>query len=63
MPASQGVSFVIMFFGWLPDMWTTQRDDRFYWHIRVHEEGGRYAWDRKRGVGRVDVTQDVLAER
>lgn len=49
-------------FAWLPDMWTTQREGRFYWHIRVHEEGGRYTWDRRRGLGRVDVTRFVLPE-
>jgi hypothetical protein len=47
-------------FSWLPDMWTTQREDRFYWHIRVHHEGMRYTWDRKAGLGRVDVTKYLL---
>ena len=47
---------------WLPDMWTTQRDDRFYWHIRVHHEGARYTWDRKGGLGRVEVTRYLLPE-
>lgn len=49
-------------FSWLPDMWTTQRDDRMYWHIRVHYEDARYTWDRRAGPGRVDVTQYLLAE-
>lgn len=49
-------------FKWLPDMWTTQRDDRFYWHIRVHQEGARYTWDRRAGLGRVDVTKYLLQE-
>src|SRR5262245_15232303 len=31
-----------------------------YWHIRVHYEGGRYTWDRRAGMGRVDVTQYLL---
>ncbi len=47
-------------FTWLPDMWTTQRDDRMYWHIRVHHEGPRYTWDRRAGPGRVDVTRYLL---
>jgi hypothetical protein len=47
-------------FSWLPDMWTTQRDDRMYWHIRVHCEGSRYTWDRRAGPGRVDVTRYLL---
>ncbi len=49
-------------FTWLPDMWTTQRDDRFYWHIRVHQEGALYTWDRKGGLGRVEVTRYLLPE-
>lgn len=48
-------------FVWLPDMWTTQRDNRFYWHIRIHQEGARYTWDRKGGLGRVDVSRYLLA--
>jgi len=49
-------------FAWLPDMWTTQREDRFYWHIRVHQEGSRFTWDRKGGQGRVDVSRYLLRE-
>jgi hypothetical protein len=47
-------------FAWLPDMWTTHRNDRMYWHIRVHYEGTRYTWDRRAGLGRVDVTRYLL---
>jgi len=47
-------------FPWLPDMWITQLEDRFYWHIRIHEESGRYSWDRKSGLGRIDVTKYLL---
>lgn len=49
-------------FAWLPDMWITQREDRFYWHIRVHQEGARYTWDRKGGLGRVEVSRYLLQE-
>lgn len=45
---------------WLPDMWTTERNDTFYWHIRVHEEGEGYTWDRRAGLGRIDVTKYLL---
>lgn len=47
-------------FSWLPDMWTTNREDRMYWHIRIHDEGGRYTWDRRAGPGRVDVTRYLI---
>jgi hypothetical protein len=40
--------------------WTTQRNDRTYWHIRVHHEGARFTWDRRAGPGRVDVTRYLL---
>lgn len=49
-------------FCWLPDMWTTQRDNRLYWHVRVHDENGRLTWDRKAGHGRVEVTRYLLPE-
>ena len=47
-------------FPWLPDMWVTQLEDRFYWHIRIHGEEGRYSWDRRAGLGRIDVTKYLL---
>lgn len=47
-------------FPWLPDMWTTQRADTFYWHIRVHEESNRYTWDRRAGLGRIDVSKYLV---
>lgn len=47
-------------FSWLPDMWTTQRGGRMYWHIRVRNENNRYTWDRRAGLGRIDVTQYLL---
>jgi hypothetical protein len=49
-------------FMWLPDMWTTERNGSFYWHIRVHQEGTRYTWDRKGGLGRIDVTRYLLPD-
>jgi hypothetical protein len=47
---------------WLPDMWTTQRPNgKFYWHIRVHEEGLKYTVDRSGGAGRIDATRFLLS--
>jgi hypothetical protein len=48
---------------WLADMWTTSQGEKFYWHIRIHEEGGRFRLDRKSGVGRIDVTNYALRSR
>jgi hypothetical protein len=47
---------------WLPDMWTTERSDTFYWHVRIHDENGKYYWDRKKGAGQIDVTPYLLPE-
>lgn len=51
------------FLPWLVDMWTTQQGERFYWHIRIHEEDGKFRLDRKSGLGRIDVTNYVLRNR
>lgn len=42
--------------GWLQDLWTTERENRMYWHIRIHEVDGELLLDRRKEVGRVDVT-------
>jgi hypothetical protein len=47
-------------FAWLPDMWTTERDGRVYWHIRIHFDGTKYMMDRKEGRGRIDITKYLL---
>lgn len=47
-------------FAWLPDMWTTERDGRVYWHIRIHFDGTEYMMDRKEGRGRIDITRFLL---
>ena len=51
------------FLPWLADMWTTSQGEKFYWHIRIHEESGRFRLDRKSGVGRIDVTNYALRSR
>ncbi len=45
---------------WLSDLWTTERDGRMYWHVRIHAEDGQYKLDRRGGLGRVNVTQYLL---
>ena len=45
---------------WLKDMWTTERNGRMYWHVRIHADGDQYKLDRRGGVGRVDITQYLL---
>jgi hypothetical protein len=46
---------------WLDDLWTTERDNgRTYWHIRIHFEERRWQLDRKKGKGRLDISQYYL---
>ncbi|ASC70364.1 hypothetical protein XM38_013020 [Halomicronema hongdechloris C2206] len=44
----------------LDDFWTTEKDDRMYWHIRIHKEGQALQLDRKQGMGRLDITHHLL---
>jgi hypothetical protein len=45
---------------WLENFWTTENDDRFYWHIRIHKEGPSLLLDRKGGQSRLNVTKYLL---
>lgn len=46
--------------GWLDSFWTTEDEDRMYWHIRIREEGKKLYLDRKKGHGRLEVTRFLL---
>jgi hypothetical protein len=48
-------------FSWLPQMSTTEREDRMYWHLRIHLEGKSYVLDRREGRGRMDITKYLLS--
>lgn len=48
------------FVEWLDGMWTTQNDDRTYWHVVVYREGERFVLHRKKGEGQIDVTEYLL---
>jgi len=45
---------------WLDDMWTTEKDGRIYWHVRIHIENSHLLLDRRKGKGRLDVTHYLL---
>jgi hypothetical protein len=45
---------------WLDDLWTTERDARMYWHIRIQKEKAKFYLDRKRGIGRLDISRYLL---
>jgi len=46
---------------WLDDLWTTELEDRMYWHIRLQQEGAQLFLNRKKGMGNLDVTRYLLS--
>ncbi len=46
---------------WLEGMWTTQKDDRYYWHVVIYRKGEKYSMHRKKGEKVIDLTPYVLA--
>ena len=45
---------------WLEGMNVTELEDRFYWHVSVSKESGRFLLHRKKGFDRIDLTQYLL---
>jgi hypothetical protein len=50
------------FESWLDGMWTTQKDDRYYWHVAISRTGDTYTLHRKRGQKNIDLTSYLLAK-
>jgi hypothetical protein len=50
------------FSSWLEGLWTTQKDDRYYWHVTINRTGDRYTLARKKGQKNVDLTPYILAK-
>jgi hypothetical protein len=50
------------FESWLDGMWTTQKEDRHYWHVVIHRAGEKYSLHRKKGQKNIDVTRYLLPE-
>jgi len=44
----------------LPDMWTTTRGDRTYWHIRLNVSGKTYTLSLRKGTKNPDMTRFLL---
>jgi hypothetical protein len=42
---------------WLSNLWTTEDENRMYWHIRIHRNNEKFLLDRKRGFGKLDVSK------
>jgi hypothetical protein len=49
------------FNSWLGGMWTTQKDDRYYWHVVIYRKGDKYTLHRKKGEKNIDLTPYILA--
>ncbi|MBI1764655.1 MAG: hypothetical protein HYR56_24795 [Acidobacteria bacterium] len=47
--------------GLLGDLWTTELEDRMYWHIRLQQEGAKLRLNRKKGIGNLDLSAYLLA--
>ncbi len=45
---------------WLDDIWTTELEDRMYWHIRLQLDRNQFYLNRKKDRGRLNVTQFLL---
>ncbi len=46
---------------WLDDLWTTELEDRMYWHIRLQQEGTKLLLNRRKGLGALDITSCLLS--
>lgn len=45
---------------WLDDVWTTELEDRMYWHIRLQFENDQFYLNRKKDRGRLNITHFLL---
>jgi hypothetical protein len=48
------------FVGWLERFWTTELEDRFYWHVRIVGDKAKLTMDTKAGFKPTDVTQYLV---
>lgn len=45
---------------WLEGLWTTQREDRMYWHVRVNADGEELKLNRKKGSEDISLTSFLI---
>jgi hypothetical protein len=50
------------FVSWLDGMWTTQKNDYYYWHVLISRREDKYSLHRKKGEQNIDLAQYLLAE-
>ena len=51
-----------IFVDWLNDMWTTSKQDRMYWHVRIHQIDTKLLMDRKKGLSRIPVSEYLIGK-
>jgi hypothetical protein len=47
---------------WLDGLWTTQKEDRYYWHVVIHRKDEEFTLHRKKGETAVELTKYLLTE-
>jgi hypothetical protein len=45
---------------WLTEMNITEREDRFYWHVHIFQDGERFLLARQKGAERIDLARFLL---
>ena len=48
------------FLGWLDRFWTTELEDRRYWHVRITDDKATFTMDTKAGYEALDVTKYLM---
>ncbi len=48
---------------WIEGFNITQLDSRFYWHVQIVQERGRFELRRKSGFDRIDLTRYLMGEK
>ncbi len=46
---------------WVDGMWTTETEDRMYWHVVIYRKGEEYSLHRKKGETSIDLSRYLLA--
>jgi hypothetical protein len=47
---------------WVAGMWTTEGDDRSYWHVVIDRKGDQYSLRRKKGEKPIDLTKYLVPD-
>ncbi|PTN37876.1 hypothetical protein [Desulfonatronum sp. SC1] len=48
------------FIKWLDGTWTTEKEDRYYWHVVIDRNGDKYSLRRRKGLDCIDLTMYLL---